>query len=60
MEKKASHVQCPCCNNKRLFDVSADTNGQIEIKCPRCGNVILIQVQEEQIAAEPIAANMKR
>ena len=45
MNQKAIHVGCPCCNNKRLFDLSPDTKGEMEIKCPRCGKVISISVQ---------------
>ena len=36
-------VSCPCCRNGRLFDVALNDQigyGEIDIKRPRCGNVI--------------------
>jgi len=52
VNQKAIHVGCPCCNNKRLFDLSPDTKGEMEIKCPWCGKVISISVQNEEVYAE--------
>lgn len=54
MKLKGIHVSCPCCNNKRLFDLSPETNGEMEIKCPRCGKIIAISAQDQKVQAKPI------
>ena len=36
-------VRCPNCD-KRLFDVTRDSNGIISIKCERCGTVMAVKL----------------
>ncbi|MBR3276654.1 MAG: hypothetical protein IKG08_08665 [Eubacterium sp.] len=42
MEKTTIRVACPCCRNKRLFDVDPETDGTIVIKCPVCRQVVAV------------------
>lgn len=52
-------VSCPCCRNGRLFDVALKDqtgHGEIDIKCPRCRNVIRISFQNKLIRTEQIDA----
>lgn len=44
-------VSCPHCLNSRLLDVSLDTVGSIELKCPRCHSIIRIYVRDRLIHA---------
>jgi len=50
-------VGCPCCTNKRLFDVIKEEKrvAVIRIKCPRCRNVIQIKMEKTRIQTEQIA-----
>ena len=50
-------VACPCCKNKRLFDVDIHTEGEIQIKCPICKGVIRVVFHEEMIRTEQIATH---
>lgn len=54
-------VKCPCCKNKRLFDMNPDGGGDIEIKCEQCGNIIRIValngiINKQKICTEQIGA----
>ncbi len=51
---QALRASCPSCKNKRLFDISPDTVGRIEIKCPKCGNIIAITIKNKTIRTEQI------
>lgn len=51
MEK---HIACPCCNNKRLFDVDESTIGIIKIKCNRCKAVVSVTISNKTIRTEQI------
>ena len=55
--KKEISVACPCCKNKRLFDVGPKTDGiiDINIKCPVCKEVILVSFHKKKIRTERIA-----
>lgn len=45
MENEIIHIACPCCNNKRLFDLLAgESIGIINIKCPLCRAVVTISL----------------
>ena len=46
MEEKPIRVACPCCRNKRLFDVDPGTVGTIMIKCLACRQVIAVSFHE--------------
>mgnify|MGYP004560953847 FL=1 len=51
------HVACPCCKNKRLFDVDPEeTIGIIKIKCPLCKSVIDVSFRNQRVRTERIAA----
>lgn len=39
----AIKVMCPICN-KRVFDIKSRATGKIELKCPHCRNVILLEL----------------
>lgn len=47
-------VECPCCTNKRLLDLSPEYVGRIEIKCPRCSNIIAITSDNTEVRTEQI------
>ena len=50
------HVACPCCKNKRLFDVNPEqVEGIIKIKCPICRAVIAVSFHKKKIRTERIA-----
>lgn len=36
-------VKCPSCT-RRIFDKCTPATGEIEIKCPRCGNVVRVNL----------------
>lgn len=57
MQESEVHVACPCCKNKRLFDVDIHTEGKILIKCPICRGVIKIVLHETLIRTERIATH---
>lgn len=50
------HVGCPCCKNKRLFDVNINTQGCIKIKCPVCKVVVAITLKNMKVRTERIGA----
>lgn len=56
MIEEAIQVACPVCKNRRLFDLSPETSGMIEIKCPRCGKIITISIKNKKIRTEQIGA----
>lgn len=41
--KQYFHQPCPACN-KRLFDVTKDSMGIVQIKCDNCGKVVNISL----------------
>ena len=57
MQESEVQVACPCCKNKRLFDVDIYTEGRIQIKCPICRGVIQIILHETRIRTERIATH---
>ena len=63
MSGRYKKVSCPCCRNKRLFDViQADQSGktQVDIKCPICRNLIRITILNTEIRTEQIGACVYR
>ena len=52
------HIGCPCCSNKRLFDLDPVSYGgvTIDIKCPRCKAVVAVKLKNKVIRTEQIAA----
>lgn len=56
MGEEIVHVGCPCCKNKRLFDVDTKTEGMISIKCPVCKSVVTIVLHNKKIRTERIGA----
>ena len=56
MGEEIIHVGCPCCKNKRLFDVDTKTEGMISIKCPVCKAVVTIVLHNKKIRTERIGA----
>ena len=52
-------IPCPCCRNKRLFDVMQDGQigrTEVDIKCPICRNLIRITILNKEIRTEQIGA----
>ena len=59
MKEKYRKIACPCCKNRRLFDVANEgppESGEIDIKCPVCKNVIRIIFNKNRIRIEQIDA----
>jgi hypothetical protein len=50
------HVACPCCKNKRLFDIDTKTEGRIIIKCPICKQIVSISSHNFKLRTERIEA----
>lgn len=48
-EEQLILVGCPCCKNKRLFDIIPNTTDAIVIKCQRCGNVIQVIFKKKKV-----------
>lgn len=40
------HIACPCCKNKRLFDLLPGSTGIVSIKCPICKAVVAISLHD--------------
>lgn len=58
-QMQGKKVSCPCCKNGRLFDVVWEYQpgqGEIDIKCPVCKNVIRITFNKRKIRTEQIDA----
>jgi len=60
MEEEVIHVACPCCKNKRLFDLLPGATGIVKIKCPLCRGVVAVSLhnynKEEKSHTEQIGA----
>lgn len=56
MQESYVRVECPCCSNKRLFDIDNMGEAHIEIKCPICKGVIKIFLHKNIFRTERIAA----
>jgi len=39
-------IVCPYCK-RRLFDAEADGKAKIAIKCPKCGNIVNIEIKDQ-------------
>lgn len=39
-------IKCPLCNRHRLFDISKDAFGKVEIKCQRCSQIVEVNLEE--------------
>ena len=54
------HVGCPCCRNKRLFDLEPESYGNIVIgiKCPICRAVVAVTIKNRELRTEQIAAHI--
>ena len=46
MEDEYIHVACPCCKNKRLFDLLRGSKGIVSIKCPICKAVVAVSLHD--------------
>ena len=44
-------VACP---NKRLFDIDLHTEGNIQIKCPKCRSIVKVKMHRQEIHTEQI------
>lgn len=42
-------VACPTCKNKRLFDIDLHTEGNIQIKCPKCRSIVKVKMHKQEI-----------
>ena len=47
-------VACPTCKNKRLFDIDLHTEGNIQIKCPKCRSIVKVKMHRQEIHTEQI------
>lgn len=52
MEERIIAIKCPCCGRK-LFDMRADTQGAIGIKCSRCRTVMSVRSKDKRISVVP-------
>ena len=43
---EAITVKCPCCK-QRLFDMSTNTDGFINIKCAKCNTVVSVKMHNK-------------
>ncbi len=46
MGEEYIHVACPCCKNKRLFDLKRGSKGIVSIKCPICKAVVAVSLHD--------------
>ncbi len=46
MQEDYIHVACPCCKNKRLFDLKRGSKGIVSIKCPICKAVVAVSLHD--------------
>ena len=46
MQDEYIHVACPCCRNKRLFDLKRGSEGIVSIKCPICKAVVAVSLHD--------------
>lgn len=46
VERDYIHVACPCCKNKRLFDLMRGSEGIVSIKCPICKSVVAVSLHD--------------
>ncbi len=46
MQDEYIHVACPCCKNKRLFDLKRGSKGIVSIKCPICKAVVAVSLHD--------------
>ena len=44
-------IYCPICK-KRLFDILTPSEGIIEIKCPKCKQIIVVNLKTKQRTVE--------
>lgn len=51
---KATTIYCKFCH-QRLFDITPETRGKIEIKCSRCRKVIGITIWKEELNKDYLA-----
>lgn len=47
-------VACPTCKNKRLFDIDLHTEGNLQIKCPKCKAIVKVIMHRQEIHTEQI------
>lgn len=52
MEDEYIHVACPCCKNKRLFDLMRESKGIVYIKCPICKSVVAVSLHDGRASNE--------
>ena len=46
------HVACPCCKNKRLFDLLRGSKGIVSIKCPICKAVVAVSLHDGRASSK--------
>lgn len=55
--EKCINIACPCCYNKRLFDLlPGEIKGIISIKCPKCRGVVSISLHNYKNHSNEISA----
>lgn len=52
MEDEYIHVACPCCKNKRLFDLLRGSKGIVSIKCPICKAVVAVSLHDGRASSK--------
>ena len=46
VEDEYIHVDCPCCKNKRLFDLLRGSKGIVSMKCSICKVVVAVSLHD--------------
>ena len=46
VENRSMSIKCPLCNRHRLFDISKDVFGKVEIKCQKCAQIVEIDLEK--------------
>lgn len=54
VEDEYIHVACPCCKNKRLFDLLRGSKGIVSIKCPICKAVVAVSLHDGRASSNII------
>lgn len=54
VEDEYIHVACPCCKNKRLFDLLRGSKGIVSIKCPIYKAVVAVSLHDGRASSNKI------
>lgn len=51
---KLSKLQIRCLCHRRLFDASPNSQGEMEIKCEKCGRIMQVQLAPGEVAVREL------